>query len=67
VAALAKEALTAGFYTTKFTQEKFPEIQIVTVEELLAGKKLNMPGDSGTFKQAPKAAKTEGKQGELGF
>ena len=66
-AEMAKEAVTAGFYTTKFTGEKFPEIQIVTIEELLAGKKLNMPSDSGTFKQAPKAAKSEGKQGELGF
>jgi site-specific DNA-methyltransferase (adenine-specific) len=66
-AEMSKEAVTAGYYITKFTQEKFPEIQIVTIEELLAGQKLNMPSDSGTFKQAPKAARSEGKQGELGF
>jgi hypothetical protein len=24
-------------------------------------------GDSGTFKQAPKATRSEGKQGEMGF
>jgi site-specific DNA-methyltransferase (adenine-specific) len=64
---MVKEALTAGFYTTKFTQETFPEIQIVTVDELLAGKRLDMPTDSGTFKQAPKSMKAEGKQEELGI
>jgi site-specific DNA-methyltransferase (adenine-specific) len=64
---MVKEAVTAGYYTTQFTNEKHPEIQIVTVEELLAGKRLDMPTDSGTFKQAPKAKKTEGKQGELGI
>jgi site-specific DNA-methyltransferase (adenine-specific) len=64
---MVKEAVTAGYYTTQFTKEKHPEIQIVTVEELLAGKRLDMPSDSGTFKQAPKAKKDEGKQGELGI
>lgn len=54
-----KEVLAAGRNTTKFPQKKFPEIQIVTIEELLAGKHLDMPGDSSTFKQAPKAVKNE--------
>ncbi len=64
---MRKEALSAGYYTARFTQEKYPEIQIVTVEELLAGKRLDMPPDSSVFKQAPKVKKAEGKQGGLGI
>ena len=40
---------------------------ILTIEELLAGAKVDMPPPSGTFKQAPKADRAGGKQEELGL
>ena len=44
----------------------YPRIQILTVEDLLAGKGIDMPPSAyGTFKQAEKVKKQEGKQGEL--
>jgi hypothetical protein len=44
-----------------------PRIQILTVEELLDGKKLDMPAwrDLRTFKKAPKAKRKRGKEAEL--
>jgi len=58
-AAMRKEAAEAGFYQTKSVGEtKHPRLQILTVEELLGGKKIDMPAaqDIRSFKQAPKAA-----------
>ena len=47
------EAVKAGFYETEYG--KFPKIQILTIEELFAGKKLQMPWrDPAAFKKAPK-------------
>ena len=46
-----------------------PRVQILTVENLLAGKGIDMPPYSSgqTFKQAEKVKKSTGKQGELGI
>lgn len=40
-----------------FVAQEFPRLQILTVEELLNGGRINMPGwhESRTFKRAPKA------------
>ena len=50
------EAAGAGFYESPW-QTKHPKIQILTIEELLAGKKIDFPPsrDLRTFKKAPKA------------
>ena len=50
------EAAGAGFYESPW-QTKHPRIQILTIEELLAGKKIDFPPsrDLRTFKKAPKA------------
>ncbi len=55
------EAASAGFYESPWG--KHPRLQLLTVEELLAGAHLDMPPQqaSVTFKQAPKA---KGKQDE---
>jgi DNA modification methylase len=52
------EAAGAGFYESPW-RTKHPKIQIITIEELLAGKKIDFPpsGDQRTFKRAPKAKK----------
>ena len=57
-APMRKEAAEAGFFQTKSVSgSKHPRLQILTIEELLAGKKIDMPAaqDIRSFKQAPKA------------
>jgi site-specific DNA-methyltransferase (adenine-specific) len=56
--AMRKEAAEAGFWQTKsLAGTKHPRLQILTIEELLAGKRIDMPTqqDIRSFKQAPKA------------
>jgi len=50
------EAASAGFYDSPWGT-KHPRLQILTVQELLEGKKIDMPPtrDLRTFKKAPKA------------
>ena len=57
------EAASAGFYASPWGQH--PRIQILTVGELLAGKKLDVPPPrqtSLTYKRAPKALKKAEEQ-----
>ncbi len=52
------EAASAGFYDSPGWNKKYPRLQILTVNELLAGKRINYPPAAQvnvTFKQAPKA------------
>ncbi|HLG30842.1 MAG TPA: restriction endonuclease, partial [Candidatus Brocadiales bacterium] len=59
-------AIAAGFYTSEIWGQKYPKIQILTVEDLLTGAQIQMPPSGyGTFKQAPKVKRDEGKQVEL--
>jgi site-specific DNA-methyltransferase (adenine-specific) len=59
---MVKEAIDAGFYKSDNFIDKVPRIQIVTIEELLDGKKIEFPHlQQETFKQAPK---TKGKKAE---
>ena len=55
---MRKEAAEAGFWTTKtLSGTKHPRLQILTIEDLLASKKIDMPAqqDVRSFKQAPRA------------
>lgn len=54
---MTTEAVSAGFYHSDFFHKDFPKIQILTIEELLDGKEVQMPGDSMAFKQAEKISK----------
>jgi DNA modification methylase len=74
-APMRTEAVTAGFYEPgtwgqkheKWGQ-KYQKIQLLTVAELLAGKKVEMPPIrqvGATFKKAPKVAQQQGEQLEL--
>jgi site-specific DNA-methyltransferase (adenine-specific) len=50
-------AITAGFYKSKTWGKKYPKIQLLTIVELLAGKKIEMPPIrqvDATFKKAEK-------------
>lgn len=53
---MLKEAAEAGFYKSPHLDEKFPRIQILTVEQLLGGEQMKYPRwVDATFKKAPKA------------
>ena len=52
------EAVTAGFFESQTWGQKYPKIQLLTVADLLSGKKIEMPPIKqvgATFKKAPKA------------
>ena len=64
---MLKEAAEAGFYKPPGLQDKYPRIQILTIEELLAGKQVEHPRLlDATFKKAPKARKAAEEQMPLG-
>lgn len=61
---MEREAVTAGFYQTDYG--KFPKIQILTIEDLFAGKKPHMPWlDPAMFKKAAREDMNAGKQEKL--
>ena len=61
------EAAGAGFYQSPGWGTQHPRLQILTIAELLGGKKVDMPpsGDFRTFKKAPKAQADKAKQDKL--
>jgi site-specific DNA-methyltransferase (adenine-specific) len=62
------EAASAGFYKSPW--DKHPVLQILTIEELLNGKRIDCPplGQVNvTFKKAPKAKDAPAKQKDLDF
>ncbi len=61
------ESVSTGFYKSDLWQKNYPRLQILTIEDLLAGAQINMPPAYGTFKQAERIKKSEGTQGELGI
>ncbi len=68
-APMKTEAVTAGFHESDMWGKKYPRLQLLTVAELLAGKKVEMPPIrqvDATFKKAPKATKKAGGQKALG-
>ncbi|GAC1307628.1 MAG: site-specific DNA-methyltransferase [Ktedonobacteraceae bacterium] len=59
---MVNEAASAGFYTTPFTKQTYPRLQILTIAELLHGATIKMPTEAGTFKQAQRVHLPEGDQ-----
>ena len=60
------EATTAGFYKSPGWHMDYPKVQILTIEDLLHGKGPLIPGSQQTFKQAAKAAASDGPE-QLGL
>jgi site-specific DNA-methyltransferase (adenine-specific) len=54
---MKSEALTAGVYRSSWGEHR--KIQILTIEELLNGARIDMPPQFGTFKQANKVNQNE--------
>ena len=61
---MKEEAVSAGTYKVKFAPAEFPKIQIITVEELLAGKRPEVPLFAVPYYKEAKAHRDEdlGKQ-----
>jgi site-specific DNA-methyltransferase (adenine-specific) len=62
------EAVTAGFFESKTWGKKYPKIQLLTISDLLLGKKIDMPPIKqveATFKKAEKHIAESGKQLEI--
>lgn len=59
------EAGSAGFYQSDFWKRTYPRLQILTIEQLLAGAAVQMPPETGTFLAAQKVRKSEGTQAKF--
>ncbi len=66
---MRKEAASAGFYEPEhFPGLRYPRLQILTIEDLLSGKRIEYPrlAPEGTFKRAERKHKTtDGEQSQL--
>ncbi len=61
---MVTEAAAAGFYESEFWERKFPRLQILTIEEMLSGKRPDIPWGKAPFAKAP-TEKEKGEQGEM--
>ncbi len=59
------EAVAAGHYESAFWGKKYPRIQILTVADVLNGKKVDMPPRDSVFARAEREREQEGEQGAL--
>ncbi|MHB1438922.1 MAG: DNA methyltransferase, partial [Thiobacillus sp.] len=59
---MIKEAVSAGFFSSELWQRKFPRLQILSIEDLLNDKQIQMPAPYGAFKKAQRVKKGEEKQ-----
>ncbi|MCB9134100.1 MAG: restriction endonuclease [Anaerolineales bacterium] len=61
------ESVSAGYYESPLWGQKYPRLQILPIEDLLEGKRPEMPpvGANVTFQKAERVKKDEGKQGKL--
>jgi hypothetical protein len=65
---MTKEAVDAGFYKSENFKDKVSRIQILTIEQLLNGARIDFPRLlEETFKQAPKAKARKSENLTLGF
>ncbi len=62
---MIKEALDAGYYHSPVWDKDYNRIQIITIEELLNGKRVDMPPQAQTnvtYAKAPRVKRKEGQQ-----
>ena len=62
---MIKEAASAGVFHSKVWQQNYPRIQILTIEELLDGKNIQMPPSMAMFKKAERIKKDMNSQPDL--
>ena len=56
------EAAAAGFYESDFWKKKYPRIQIITIEDLLNGKRPDLPWGGSPFAKAPVEKEQAGQE-----
>jgi len=59
---MVREAVSAGFFISELWQRKYPRLQILSIEDLLSDKQIQMPAPYGTFKKAQRVKKQDGQQ-----
>ena len=59
------EAVSAGFYESLLWGGTYPKIQVLTIEELLAGAKIEMPTAMRGFKKAERIQKNAPEQRQM--
>ncbi|PIR92397.1 site-specific DNA-methyltransferase [Candidatus Falkowbacteria bacterium CG10_big_fil_rev_8_21_14_0_10_44_15] len=64
---MLEEAVLAGDYSVKFFKGEFPKIQILTIEELLHGRKLNIPLWSKPYHKKAKKVEIEENKFQRGL
>jgi len=64
---MRKEAASTGMYKWAFNGENFPRLQLLTIEDIMGGAGLAIPGIHGnvTFKRAPAAREHDADHGDL--
>lgn len=62
---MRQEAASAGFYHSPGWDKDYPRVQILTIEELMNGKEVEMPPPHGTFKSAKRVKQNDVEQGKL--
>lgn len=62
---MKKEVVSAGYYHSPGWNKDYPRIQILTIEQLLKDKEVQMPPVKATFRKAKKELKREEKQNKL--
>ena len=62
---MQKEAVSAGFYHSPNWNKDYPKLQILTIEQLLAGVSVQMPPTARTYKKAQKETPLQGEQQQL--
>lgn len=64
---MTEEAVLAGTYKVDFCAGEFPKIQILTIEELLRGKKLEIPLWSKPYHKKAKKVEIEENKKQVGL
>ncbi|MFN0138987.1 MAG: DNA methyltransferase [Pyrinomonadaceae bacterium] len=64
---MIREAIGEGFYHSDGWNKDYPKLQILTVEEILSGKTVDLPPNITTYKRAGKIDAESDDQGRLGF
>jgi site-specific DNA-methyltransferase (adenine-specific) len=62
---MVTEAASAGFYESELWQRKYPRVQILTIEDVLNGKRPDVPWGAAPFAKAPKETQEKGEQETL--
>ena len=56
------EAAAAGFYESNLWQRKYPRVQILTIEDVLNGKRPDVPGGATPFAKARSEQEQAGQE-----